>query len=241
MILPRDDTRRDFVHDAADWGKMVHRWKAHGVVEAEEGRKNHERLLHERIAASGIDRDVVWPGFMHEIGVAVDCASDAVELMSGHGSAVDAWKAAKPESWIVGTCDGWAEMDGWLVVDDLKTGRMPPDPDCAQMLLYATAAMHDRRVDRAILRITHWPRYPRGGKPQFITKSITADDIAGFRADCRAGYDRYLEAKSLVVPDVPATLMPVLDTGEHCRYCDSRGACPAYAIETNATAIEERS
>lgn len=250
-ILPRDpDTRGE----GAAWGVMVHRWKATGLVRAEPEHRNHEGLFRKKLAVNGLGtpeleaefREEWWPGGgRHEIGVAMDCKSSAWAQVAGTDESLEEWKTSWPESWVTGTLDYVADLldDPW--VDDLKTGREAPSPDSAQLLFYGLAtarlwSVHRSWMDRVVLSVTHWPRYPVVGLPTRTWTEIDAATLDSFEMRLKlkwgARKDALDRARGKVErgtwraghPMLPVwTSAPVTVPGEEqCRWCKSRGSCP---------------
>lgn len=132
----------------------------------------------------------------------------------------DAWKAAFNDEWIVGTLDYGQVIFDTPWVDDLKTGRFVTWEDyaaqqtfyCGVYSLLAVGSIVDTRST-----LTHWPRYPVGKRPNRFGYLIEEAELKGFLKSL-------LEFRNQALAQRPSSLV----TGEHCRFCPSRGNCSAF-------------
>ena len=137
----------------------------------------------------------------------------------------DEWKASFDDEWIVGTLDYGQVIFDTPWVDDLKTGRFVTWEDyekqqtfyCAAYSLVAMGAVVDTRST-----LTHWPRYPVYKKPSRFGYLLEAAELKAFLKSLK-------EFRNQALAQKPSDLV----TGEHCRFCPSRGNCSAYeAMDT---------
>lgn len=204
--------------EAGQWGRMVHRWKATGVVVPEPEFPNHEHLFRERLDLIRPDREALWPGGGHEIAVGLSTATGAAAAFGGPPEDGDAWKAALPDDWISGTLDYRGEILDALWVEDLKTGRNAPEPTIHQLTFYVLVA---HRVawptpPRALASVFHWPRYPRHVPGTRHWRTVAQTELAAFE-------ERLRRLRLRVLARDPRDLNP----GPHCTFCPSRPHCPA--------------
>lgn len=222
-VLPHKDDRSDYVREAADWGSLVHAWKASGVT----GDRAWDRLLDERILASKIDRDALWPpDGRHEVTFAVDCTRKSrVAEFQGTKDQVDAWTEALPNRYAKGEADYVGDLFGELWIDDLKTGRFCPEPDWVQGKFYALGAwMVEGSPDVPVhVSVTHWPRYPRAGRPTRRWHRWSPRQLALFWSELR-------RARSQVVglSVVGAQRGDGVVVGPQCTYCRAKWCCPEF-------------
>lgn len=222
-LLPQVDLRGDHVREAADWGTMAHRWKASGEVRAQPGRPSHERLFREKLVRTGIRREDWWPGGRHEVAMAVDCVrmGRAAEFV-GDKAAVDAWRESLGNEYAAGEADYVGDLFGVPLIDDLKTGRFPPEPSSPQLRLYALGLwiLLDS-PDRVIASVTHWPRYPVVSLPRRESHEYTARQLTAFWKELRLARRRKMMAIKLRLVDQQANAVP----GAWCLYCDGKASC----------------
>ncbi len=167
--------------EAADWGTMVHHWKATGEILAMTPWARHHSFFEEVLSRTFTDpeaaRRILWPpGGEHEVAVAVRCDGEKrpehCVRFKRDGTTVEkeAWKAAFGPEWATGTMDYRLRVDGAVTIDDLKTGvgRYNPDtgarestpPGSEQHGLYVLAdwLVHGRSNTASRTTTTHWPR-----------------------------------------------------------------------------------
>lgn len=207
-----------YVQEAADWGTFVHRWKATGECDRRGG---WDELLRNRIRLSGINRELLWPSSgRHEVAMAVDCTrwGRAAEFR-GTKEEVDAWRNTLSDEWIAGEADYVGDLLGEPWVDDLKTGRVAPDPSFLQGKVYALGAyfLSPMEADRVHVSVTHWPRYPQSGRPRQRFAVWTVRDLKRFHGELVRGRNRALKR------------LPVAVVGEQCTYCDCKTSCPEFS------------
>ncbi len=209
--------------DAAAWGTAVHQWKERGLLE-DVVDPHLRQLLGKRGLGFLTDiRERFWPEGegLHEVCLRVGPDGVGVaETFTGSQHLRDAWKAAAPEDHVTGTADWLGTYFGEAWVDDLKTGREPPPPDCPQNRIYALGYPSGP----VNLSITHWPRYPVTGTPKREWAVLTSRQLEATRRDVSTAYRNHLEARgSLLLGEAP---LPV--PGDHCDYCPSKPFCPAF-------------
>ena len=241
VLEPGPDHRSASTLEAAAWGTMVHHWKATGEIRSPgDGYEGLCKLLLKRLRAAWGDPDGweaararLWPGGVHELSVAVytghvpqvwsnDCIA---EESQDQKKWTDQWS----DAWVTGNLDYLGDLLGDPWVDDLKTGRHPPDPHDPQLAFYALAAwLLKDKPERVVTSITHWPRSPVGGHPERYWGEFTSSDLDFFhRRLIMKGRER--EGLRLYVLDGGTPSEIDLTTGSHCKYCPARINCPALA------------
>lgn len=234
LVLPRTEVKSERALEAADWGTMGHRWKATGEVRVEPGRTNHEKLFRERLERTALDRSVLWPeGGEHEVAVAINCVTGEVERFPGSAmvdpEAADAWKAAHDDRWVTGTLDYRHTIMGEPWVDDYKSGAWPVPVETFQLDGYGYADwVLAGRPEQSRVSITQWPRYPKDGLPWRVGRVITASEHQDFLNNLGLARELYLTMAGVSLSCQGNIPIDLLTPGEWCRFCPSRGECPAY-------------
>lgn len=219
---------------------MVHHWKATGEIQAPgEGYEGLPKLLLKRLRAAwgdeegwGVARSRLWPEGLHELSVAI-WTGEQTGRNSVIQYAIDQvqadWTDMYGNDWVTGNLDYLGDLLGDPWVDDLKTGRHPPDPHDPQLAFYALAAwLIKGKPERVVTSITHWPRSPVGGHPERYWGEFSAEDLDSFhRRLIMKGRER--EGLRLYVADGGEPSEIDLTTGTHCKYCPARINCPALA------------
>lgn len=238
LVLPRSDTRSQRAKTAADWGTYVHTWKETGVVVDDDQGQNRAfaRRLRSKLKASGFKREVVWPREgRHEVTLAFNVVTREVktppprqDAVSGQARVayIEAWKAAWGDEWVTGTLDYAMEIADFPWVDDLKTGRFAHPKDYeAQQAFYALAWSIHKYGDILPTRstITHWPIYPRDGKPVRRGGVFDVAFLKGFHAKLLDLRDRVRHARG-------GGLLRLF-AGDQCQYCPSSSVCPKLVKE----------
>lgn len=169
-------------------------------------------------------RTRLWPSDgRHELSVAVHTVNANLhypDVVFEHGADQARWTDQWNDEWVTGSMDYLGDVLGDPWVDDLKTGRHPTAPDDPQILFYALAAwlMGEKKADRVVTSITHWPRSPVGGLPDRYWGEISAEDLDSFHRRLIMGRRK----RAWADPE-----RPELQVGPHCRYCPARANCPA--------------
>lgn len=212
--------------ESADWGTMVHHWKATGEIIQVGDRENHPRLFRKKLDQGGVRREDWWPGDAeHEIGLAVDPFSRYAENREGNREALEAWKAGFDDRWCTGTGDGCWWMFDTLCVDDLKTGKNVKFEDHVEQLRFyalGTARVMDYRGP-VHATITWWPRYPVLSQPQRFGRVIEQDELRWFEKRLSQLRDATQWARNGKI-DIRDYLKP----GEkQCTWCPARQKCKA--------------
>lgn len=223
LYLPTAELRSPSTIEAAEWGTYVHSYVQLGVVPpAPPGRGQYPARLRDRIESVG-DVLALWPreGARFEQSVAYHVQTGEVRTASlASKEEQDAWKNSHDHHWVVGTMDYLGSLLGRPWVDDLKTGRYPSLPTSAQTVFYSLCA--DRLAgtppDGVYTSITHWPRYPVGGKPERVGIVLEWDDLEDFADLLEQTWEK---SQARIKPLTP---------GEWCRYCPSRGNCPVAEV-----------
>lgn len=227
-VLRRDETKTDAAYKAAQWGTICHAWKETGGLPDS---ARQAKLLAEKISASGIDREALWPSDgEHEVAVALNVVTGrAVRCAHPIGATTtyrDDWKRAFDDHWCVGTLDYVRVLLGRPWVDDLKTGRSgsPKDYECQQAFYCLALSIAEfGRVDDCRSTITHWPMYPKTVAPVRRGGVFSGDFLRDYYRRLQRLRDEILFAR-----EDSTKLMPNLFMGDHCRYCPSRSYCPKF-------------
>ena len=216
LVMLRNEFKPTNAARAAAWGTNTHKWKESGRLP---GNEAHDKLLHRKIRASGIDRAALWPpGGEHEVALAYNVVSRrAVRCNLVGDSEKAAWKAAFTDEWVTGSPDYVSELCGEPWVDDLKTGRIVSlEAHKYQQMFYCLAwglAVHGTPTP-ARSTLTHWPRYPVDVKPERMGTVFSLDDYTDLML-------RLVRLREQVLAKRVR-----LKTGVQCEYCPSRGVCP---------------
>lgn len=213
--LPTDT---DASSPSAEWGTEVHAWKAGAAPTTRVATwlSSYEDVF---TSAEGI-RTQTWPGGEHEVMLKETKSGGAVRALYTDEEARQAFKA---DADIMGVAD-WIGDVGGVTVDDLKTGREAPcetPSDLPQMMWYGSVLSRLLPGEPGVnLRITHWPRYPKGGLPaQIGPEFVSRDRFEEWRATLLE--PARLRAKQ---PDAAFRVNP----GAWCLYCPSTPYCPVY-------------
>lgn len=219
LILPKMREPSPARDDAANFGTLVHHWKETGSLELAGADPSHVRLLREKLELTGLEREDFWSGGEHEITYALDLTEERILRFTGPDGA-DAWKKSFDECrWLTGTVD-WISSSR---IDDLKTGRwLPTVIDNQQLKSYALFRWMElgRPAGWEVeTSITHWPRYPKSGFPRRYSTQITSLELEEHLIDFQwaIGHTGVTRSDG--------------DGEGHCRFCDSKFACPQWSEE----------
>jgi hypothetical protein len=220
-VLPRLRKQSPNSKAATDYGTLVHYWKETGDSHPSWAASGDIALLEKKLVATDIDRDDWWPPERgrHEITAALNLRTREIQVYRGARDGADEWKRQFGPEWLTGTVD-WVGVtkDGLPWIDDLKTGRWPVDPRTKQLLSYGLVDYGLggwRPSYQAERSITQWPKYPIAALPERKWGPLmTALELEEHLDDLRWALDH------------PTEMNP---GPEQCRFCDSQGACPAYA------------
>lgn len=241
LILPRNLKRSENGNKAAAWGTYAHRWKETGeILDNEEGENAaHARRMRSKLKASGTEREVWWPSNgKHEVTLALNVVTlevktppaSQLERLTGQAKVayINAWKEAWGDDWITGTADYISELMDLPWVDDFKTGRSGHPKDYEQQQsLYCLAWGLLKYGDIVPTRstITHWPVYPRNGKPRRTGGLIEVPYFRLFLDRLRDLRQRVLHARG------GGSLR--LFAGDQCQFCPSSPDCPKLKGESD--------
>lgn len=242
VLEPGPDHRSASTLEAAAWGTTAHTWKQTGEVRAPRGYEKLGPLFTKRLRAAWGSLEAaeearvrLWPeGGRHEASVAV-WTKDKIGHPE-HGLVVirenqdqRKWTDQWDDNWVTGNIDYDGDLLGDPWISDLKTGKeseeQPP-----QLWLYSLARWleEDRKPERIVTDITHWPRYPIHSLPERYWGEIEASDLDIFWGRLiMKGRER--EGLRLYIADGGEPSEIDLNTGTHCKYCPARIHCPALA------------
>lgn len=179
-VIPGEHRATRWGDEGADWGSMVHHWKATGEVIARPVWSQFESFFEEVLERTWGSfeeaekaRKTMWPpAGEHEISVALNCSIRPplfqVEEFTGPLEKADAWKKGFGPEWLTGTLDFRAAGRVMMHVNDLKTGwdwnpdtfeRTPPAPDGDQHAFYALCSwLRSGQFYTMLTSTWHWPR-----------------------------------------------------------------------------------
>lgn len=149
--------------------------------------KRHVKILEvaeRKVFMSGIDRERWWPSDQgkHEVTFAFSPFTYELREYRHDPKNADAWKKQfAAAEWVTGTIDWLAKRNGRWLVDDLKTGAWPVDPETSKQLrTYAIVVwLLDGRPEdwECDVSITSWPKYPLAGDATRAWHVLTAFDL----------------------------------------------------------------
>lgn len=152
----------------------------------------------------------------HEVAVSYCCATGVsrvfpLDVPDDRRKAL--WKAMQCPHSVVGTTDWYGQLDGFLWVDDLKTGWKTPDVITPQTLFYAMVLRDLKRAtDKVAVTITHDPRAKN--EPRRLFRWATPLMLESFRIDLHEAFR-------------VTTLSTQPRPGDHCGWCPSVAFCPS--------------
>jgi hypothetical protein len=195
---------------------------------ADHGTGMHEAKAGAQNQYSGVvapHRARLWPEKLgrHEVCLAWDCATRRVILGPANlpKAEQEAWKAAQPDSCVVGVSDWLGELpSGVAWIEDLKTGWQRPDPASVQNLFYLFCWTRARGEDWGWASVCWWPR---GGEPSRdgLWRQVTS---LAFEA-LEDSMDVAWRAATGNMKHDPAW-RPSPRPGMHCSWCPSATVCP---------------
>lgn len=220
---------------ATDWGKMAHYWAETGEFRGPDRRT--ENAFRKAVEISGIDRESYWPSGGNHEG-ALSLSLDGTRQANRDDSERDGWLTGHYDytHWLV---------DGQLWIDDLKTGklypnpapgylghmtnlaigenRFPPSVTSPQMKMYALGLSKLLSYDGPVLvSLTHWPRLPLTARHALPTRThteYTKAELAKFWRDLELMYSRAQHnERAFLGLEEELRLQP----GEHCKFCPVR-------------------
>lgn len=121
-----------------------------------------------------------------------------------------------------GSTDFWYSFPGWLVIVDLKSGYETVGvANNSQLLIYAVELFE--RFRPRFVEICVWQPNGDDGSGPFRSHVYTADEMASFAKTLR---DKSRTAARYFGKPV-RSMEPDLVAGDHCKWCDALGVCPA--------------
>lgn len=195
---------------AAKWGKEIHAWK-----EGEPATPRVQRWAHEA-GHSLLTLEEFWPGGGVHEPLYIFRADDVPTRMLG------ITKESRAEVYAtLGPNDMWGFVDyetctPFQHVDELKTGRLHPgNPlEHPQSLVYARGHWKVFGGPGTIVSTTHWPRYPKGKRPDRWTEWASGKYLDEWHHDVLVPARRLAQGRLAHTQAVP---------GAWCRYC----RCPS--------------
>lgn len=201
-VLPRVKQEKDTPSQA--WGHEVHAWKA-----GEEPTKRVAKWAEENYQPGILG--MLWPGGRHEV-IFLEHEGKVTELSK--------FPEVRANPWDMYFIADWIRDDGFIPhIDDLKTGRLMPESK-TQLFGYAWAFNQVRHFDEVLASYTHWPRYPKGAPPARDTRLLSSDEVEAWHNSVVVPARRLAQG-----PGAASDVRP----GQHCRYCNSKPYCPAWA------------
>jgi hypothetical protein len=235
LVLPSVEERpySENAEKAAVWGTMVHHWVQTGEINGPN--KRAESALKLAIDLSGIDRLSFWPdGGAHEGGLSL-----RVDGLGREASRDDTPR----DGWITGHFDyQWWLWGGELWVDDLKTGRLYPNPvegypghveglGAGENRFPPRASSEQQRFYGLTLSellgysgpvhtsVTHWPRLPLTARHALPTRNYHCYERADLVEYWRVLEHRYQEHKYNVGVLGGNSNDLILWPGAWCKFC----------------------
>lgn len=226
LVRPKTAQRSEAADKAAGWGNLVHGWK-------ETGDTKENKTLNKKLAASGVNREKLWPvsgdTHGHEATFSIDLETLQLRIWSPERSKYsrDHWKRRHPRHrFLTGSIDWLSEIRRgdaahtlpW--VDDLKTGNWPVYAGRSlQLRSYALVPWILNNCDTDVwVSITQWPRYPLRGKPRRNWRLLKSVELA-----------KHLQRLRWAVGN-PEVARP---TKDGCMFCECKPDCAEYAATYN--------
>lgn len=193
---------------------------------------DHGTAMHDAKAGTGRDpfaavmepwREQMWPARLgvHEQAVSYDCRTGLVEIgpINLPREEMDAWKNARGDDCVVGTCDWWGNLPtGEPWVDDLKTGWRTPEVVTPQTLFYllCKCKVDGWEMPFGRVSITHWPKAADAPTREGLWRQVSQPALDAFEEDLILAWKR-----AVVIPN------PSARSGPWCGYCKSAPGCTA--------------
>lgn len=221
-LIPSSRLVSEGVKKAGAWGTFCHYWKETGeLLKTSEFYDSFKKTFDKKWENVGSPelRENLWPSTgQHEVAYAYSC--DTGEVIRFDGTGKDAWKSGFGSEWICGTLDYEGERDGYLWVDDLKTGGQfdtPPDR-IYQLYFYAMCASISKfgRIRGTVVSITHWPKYTLTVAPVQKFGFLPRKRVLKFQKLVQFRYEEWKMGYSL----------DSFNPGSHCTYCPAGNSCP---------------
>lgn len=224
-LVPVSRLVSDGVIKAGAWGTFVHYWKETGeLLDTSEFYDSFKKTFDKKweIIGSPELRETLWPTVggigHHETAYAYNCETQ--EVLRYDGADKERWKRGFSSEWICGSLDYEGEREGYLWVDDLKTGAMfDTRPDRTyQLYFYAMCASIHRyqEIRDVVVSITHWPKYPLTIVPDQRYGFLPAKRIMKFQKLVQFRYEEWKQGYSI----------NTFNLGSHCTYCPAGNNCP---------------
>jgi hypothetical protein len=193
---------------AADWGTAMHEAKALSPDAQDPWLTLVEPW-----------RDIMWPAHLgeHEVAVSYDAETGKVlTFRSAAKSERDAWKAAQPDSTVVGECDWFGQLpSGMPWVCDLKTGWRTPPVITNQTMFYLLARMKlSPEAHIGQISICHWPKRAAEPTRDGLWRKVSATALSAFEGQIQQAWRNVQSPRHSARP------------GAHCLYCPSASVCP---------------
>ena len=235
LVMSCDESKSENADKAAAWGTMVHFWAQTGKVKGPN--KRSENALHRAIALSGINRGDYWPdGGNHEgsLSVRVDGRREV--------SRDDSPRIG----WVTGHYDYqyWL-LDGELWIDDLKTGKVYPNPapgwpghmdgvpvgdnrypqdvGSPQLKTYALALAELLEYRGPVtVSLTHWPRVPvslRHSLPERLWTRYSHQELMNHWRDLEMMYEQAQHNQRAAMGHEDTM---ILVPGDWCKFCPAK-------------------
>jgi hypothetical protein len=211
---------------AAEWGKLVHKWKVNGQIPE----SPLSPTLTKKLKSSGVNLLNYWPSEgKHEITFAFNVMNGDVavrEERSGLGwEDVEAWKLGFGDEWVVGTADYAYEQFGVPWIDDLKTGRLAAFSDYrAQQYFYGLAFARLLDAPELLLTITHWPKYPLHKLPHRGPPVEFADYMM------EEFWGELKQLRETILYGRETRDNRLLQINSKCGFCPALANCPKYNV-----------
>jgi PD-(D/E)XK nuclease superfamily len=227
LVMPRTGSPSG---ESACWGISCHKWAETGEIVAHEDYRRHQPHLEKKLGQ--YDRLAIWPEgaeedepgnrVFRELALSRNTLTGEGRFKAdGTSEEKMAWKLSHDSEWETGSAD-YVSVDplGHATVDDLKTGRFPPDVETSlQLQWYSLACVAAGLAKTATSSITHLPRYP-----------VKADVVRYDRSRGRHYTEREMavlcEKLNAAHEALTGKRHAVLVIGEGCRFCPCKSICP---------------
>lgn len=229
-VMEKLDIPSDNAIKGRIWGETVHTWVETGKIA---GPDWAAKGFEEKLAVSGADdtlRLEFWPDHgVHELALVWDLETTPYIVVERGPDGRVAWPKSPGSLRIKLDFAAWGAestgVDGHLWVDDLKTGRYSVPAESLQVGSAVAGLGAIYGYDYGYGTITHWPRYPKQGKPR--RSKPAKHELIPTRDLLRRTRDSAERAKQ----EIDKGNDPPPDTvfaGDHCQWCPSKHICPIH-------------
>ena len=171
-LLPSSNSKK-----ATGFGTLAHHWKETGETNPAWASSTDVDLLERKVLMSGIEREMIWSGGIHELTFALNLVTLELHEYGGPRAWADWWKKLHGPEWLTGTSDYETEEE----INDLKTGSWPVSAhDNAQLKSYALRhwRLAGMQMDyKRKVSIIQWSKYPINALPTYVHSTVSGLDL----------------------------------------------------------------